>query len=378
MAKYCYFPILKTRPAEVNAYDMLDSNIKEEILPIIEMTGELGYTYSQKCKDEKCRGMRRPGDINKKIPKILDFMENRRFILDITDDPSLKYDGLSSLGSGLLNPEQGYKNWIDFLSQNETFKKAVIPTIQFDTKYMDEVEKQIHILDENFDFIALKLPVPQQVANNTENILPQIIKYVTDRIQNDKLFVILDFGYILTNRINVQLQGLDMSVLKALIPVSSSFPSNVTKYGKTSGHIDIIENKISENVKQQLGAKVFHGDFSSIHPIRYEMGGGGWYPRIDFIERDSKTQRPLYYRFFRSEERNTSSEYVALANNTITSSFYRPINEIKTEGDLRIKRKSEGTQEGRSPSYWIATRSNIYMTMQYLYLRKQSDAFLFL
>ena len=57
MAKYCYFPILKTRPAEVNAYDMLDSNIKEEILPIIEMTGELGYTYSQKCKDEKCRGM---------------------------------------------------------------------------------------------------------------------------------------------------------------------------------------------------------------------------------------------------------------------------------------------------------------------------------
>ena len=375
MSKYCYLPILKTRPSEVNAYDTLDSSIKDDILPIIEMTGELGYTYSKKCKDEKLKGTRRPGDINKKISKILGFMDGRRFILDITDDASLKYDGLSSTGSGLLNPEAGYKNWIDFLNRDSEFKQLVIPTIQFDTTHMQEVEKQIKILNESFDYLAVKLPVVMSNDGGDKNIISQVISYITSMVGENKLFVILDFDY-LTKLYDIKnmLQGISTSKIKAIIPVCSCFPSTVPSCADRK--IPIIENEVSERVKEILGDKVFHGDFSSIHPKRYEMGGGGWYPRIDFVERDLNTRRPLYFRFVRSSKRNTSSEYYYLAQNVIASSNYNPIQEVISEGDKRIKQKAEGGSEGKAPAYWIAVRANIYMTMQCLYLRKQADAFL--
>ena len=52
MLEYFYCPILKTRQSEVDAYDMLDPSVKDSILPIIEMTGALGYTYPKNYKIE--------------------------------------------------------------------------------------------------------------------------------------------------------------------------------------------------------------------------------------------------------------------------------------------------------------------------------------
>ncbi|MBO4700379.1 MAG: hypothetical protein J5620_01375 [Alphaproteobacteria bacterium] len=376
MSKYCYFPILKTRPSEVNAYDSLADNIKEEVLPIIEMTGELGYTYSKNCKDENCRGVRRPGDINKKITKILDFMGNKRFVLDITDDSSLKYDGLSATGSGLLNPNNGYRNWLDFLQRNDTFKRLVIPTIQFDTTYRQDVQMQIEELKNHFDYMAIKLP-----STTDAKIINQVIDFVTNIIGVNKLFVILDFDFIKSftqKETSEYVKPIDVSKIKALIPVSSSFPASVIHIDKICGSIDILENQLSDCIRQTLGNKVFHGDFSSIHPTRYEMGGGGWYPRIDYIERDLRTKKPIKYHFFRGTGRNTSSEYVELAKRVTEAKNYVPISEFNVAGDLQIKKKAKGEMEGKAPSYWIAVRSNLYLTMQYLYLRRQPDAFLYL
>jgi len=356
----------------VNAYDALNDTVKDNILPIIEMTGELGYTYTKNCKDENLRGKRRQGDIYNKIQKILDFMDDRRFILDITDDASLKYDGLSSKGGGLLDPSNGYQSWSDFLQKNDKFKKQVIPVIQFNAAHMTEVQAQIQVLNANFDYIAVKLPA-------FAPSLPQVIKFITDIIGNGKLFVILDFDFVRDykeNEIKSGLSGIDISNIKALIPVSSSFPASVSSISKTAGSIDITENQVSDCVKTELGSKVFHGDFSSIYPKRYEMGGAGWYARIDYIERDQRTKQPIKYWFRRGNGRNTSSDYVGLAKQVIGSSEYAPITEFLTEGDRRIAEKANGAPEGKAPAYWIAVRSNLYMTMQCLYLRRQSGAFL--
>lgn len=111
MIEYLYCPILKTRQSEIDAYDMLAPAVKDAILPIIEMTGALGYTYPKNYKIEKLRHTHRSGDIYKKINKILDLVQNRHFILDITDDESLMYDGLKEDG-GLLDPNNGYEKWI--------------------------------------------------------------------------------------------------------------------------------------------------------------------------------------------------------------------------------------------------------------------------
>jgi hypothetical protein len=97
---FFYFPILKTRPSEITAYELLNDSIKDEILPIIEMTGALGYRFPKNYKVESLRGKKHPGNINKKVDKILYFIGKRRFILDITDDDSLKYDGLGEANGG--------------------------------------------------------------------------------------------------------------------------------------------------------------------------------------------------------------------------------------------------------------------------------------
>ena len=126
MSEYCYCPILKTRPAEISAYEMLDERVKDNLLPIIEMTGALGYTYPKNYKIKELQSKKRPGNINTKITKIYDLMQGRKFILDITDDEALMYDGLSASDGGLLDSTNGYEKWINFLIQDENFKKLVI------------------------------------------------------------------------------------------------------------------------------------------------------------------------------------------------------------------------------------------------------------
>jgi hypothetical protein len=369
MPKYCYFPILKTRPSEVNAYNVLNYSVKDEILPIIEMTGEIGRRYSENNKNENLRGKYRAGDINKKVQKILDFMGQRRFILDITDDDSLKHDGLSSREGGLLDSKNGYESWRNFLSQNINFKKQVIPTIQ--STDMNEVETQIKELDKNFDYMAIKLPAFTK-DNLYNNPIPQIIDWIYRLINKPKLFLILDFDYV--NSFNPQtiqnwLPNIDTVKLKALIPVSSSFPNSVSNTKQKP--IIMHENKISDYVKSTLDVKnIYHGDYSSIHPTRYEMGGAGWLARIDYIVRDEASKRPVSYNYARGEGKNNSLEYLKLATQVISAHDYSAVKEISTYGDQRISAKANGGIEGKAPSYWITVRSNLYMTMQYLYLKK--------
>lgn len=391
MSKYCYFPVLKTRPAEVLAYDNLDISVKDGILPIIEMTGALGYTYPKNYKIENLRGTKRPGDISKKRKKILDLLENRRFILDITDDDTLKYYGLSEKIGDLLDPSSGYKAWVNFLTADEQFKKQVIPTIQFNTNYVSDLLMQIKTLADIFDYIAIKLPVFLSAKDKSDysirfNIqIQQILDFIAQQINIGKLILILDFGYIsdflkFTQIIENGISYIkDVSKLKAIIPISSSYPNFVVTVKKP---IDMVENLISSLVIKKLklsinANNIYHGDFAGIHPTKYEMGGGGWVPRVDYIVRDLHTKEPKQYDYIRGIKRNTSTEYQSLAHMVIHSPNYSPIEEIQTFGDEAILRKSQNTEEGKVPSYWIAVRSNLYMTMQYLYL-KQKDSFLVL
>ena len=80
---YYYFPILKTKPSEIRAFKELDEKVRNNILPIIEMTGARSYTYPENHKNVNLAGKKRPGDINKKRKTILDMVGNNKFILDI-------------------------------------------------------------------------------------------------------------------------------------------------------------------------------------------------------------------------------------------------------------------------------------------------------
>ncbi len=386
--KYYYFPILKTRKSEVVAYENLDDSIKNIILPIIELTGALSYTYPKNYKIESLRGTKRPGDISKKRQKILDLMEGRKFILDITDDDTLKHDGLSETSGGLLDHSDGYNAWITFLSQEEEFKKSVIPTIQFNTNYVEDVMLQIEKLNKAFEYLAIKLPafIPETGVFNNKIIfntkIQQILDLICQKITNKKLILILDFGYIEEIGVyeNMIREGLtylqDISKLKAMIPVCSSFPNYVVDVNKP---IKMEENSLSKlvmNTLEKINANnsIYHGDFAGIHPTKYEMGGGGWIPRIDYIVRDANNM-PIQYDYARGTSKNTSAEYYALARKVSSSTNYKKITALNTFGDMAIEKKAENGIEGKAPFYWIAVRSNLFMTMETLYL-KEHGAFL--
>jgi hypothetical protein len=80
------------------------------------------------------------------------------------------------------------------------------------------------------------------------------------------------------------------------------------------------ENDISDCVKNKLNnSNIYHGDYSAIHPTKYEMGGGGWMPRIDYVFRDVSSKRPQEYNYERGSISNvsnnfTTADYIQLAS----------------------------------------------------------------
>lgn len=392
MQKIYYFPIIKTRNSELNAFSDLPDEFKHNICPIIEMTGALSYTYPKNYKVESLRHTKRQGNIFNKINKILSVVGNNKFILDITSDPNLMYDGLSANTNGLLSPQHGYENWINFLLKDSNFKSQVIPTIQFDMEHRQDVTTQIKTLKENFDYISLRLPF--YIYDNNElsynYLIPKIITWISSILSLNKLILIIDIGYIkhfeeckdsILNFMRTEKMENSLLNLKGIIPLSSSFPSFVTKVEKP---IACQENTVTLFLKNIYNAlPFFHGDYASIHPIKYNIGGGGWIPRIDYIVSDNK-YCPCYYDYVRAEKelRNDSSAYVNLAQQVLSMPNYKAtiIDNNIIAPDLYIQSKANGNKEfGKSPSFWIANRACTYMMLETIYLKKQfQENFLYL
>lgn len=373
--KFKYMPILKTRPSENKAYEKLTDAVKDKILPIIEMTGARSYKYPKTHKT--LAGVVRPGDINKKIDNILSLVKTRPFILDITDDESLMYDGINII----KNPENGYQEWRRFLTKNENFKQLVIPTIQFDTNYIADTFLQIKELNKEFKYLALKISAfkfnnPDKCSNlfNVHNlsantIIQSIIDKIVEITGNDKLILILDFGFIsefekYKSIIDECLNKLtNTSHLKAIIPVSSSFPSYVKPIPEDT--FEAQEGVLYTHIQNTKNySNICFGDYASLHPVKYPTSGGGWIPRIDYIE-DTNILKYSYKRASSDKKnKNNSDAYEELAKRVINASNYQQIDNLTVWGDEQIDLKSKGENNGNAPSFWISVRANLYMTIQ--------------
>ena len=373
--KFKYMPILKTRPSENKAYEKLTDDVKDKILPIIEMTGARSYKYPKTHKT--LAGVVRSGDINKKIDNILSLVKTRPFILDITDDESLMYDGINII----KNPENGYQEWRRFLTKNENFKQLVIPTIQFDTNYIADTFLQIKELNKEFKYLALKISAfkfntPDKCSNlfNVHNlsantIIQSIIDKIVEITGNDKLILILDFGFIsefekYKSIIDKCLNNLtNTSHLKAIIPVSSSFPSYVKPIPEDTFEAQegILYTHI-QNTKNY--SNICFGDYASLHPVKYPTSGGGWIPRIDYIENTNILKYSYKRASSDKKNKNNSDAYEELAKRVINASNYQQIDNLTVWGDEQIDLKSKGENNGNAPSFWISVRANLYMTIQ--------------
>lgn len=342
------------------------------------MTGARSYTYPKTCKNKELIGKKRPGDITKRRKTILDMVGENKFILDITDDESLHYDGIAQL----QDSQNGYAKWIEFLTIDEKFKKQVIPTIQFNTDDIKNTILQVKSLSDEFYYLALKLPGfifaeninnsnLYKITNITANdAIQSVINVLIDIVGGkERLIIITDFGYIKNLEdyqicINDCISKInDVSNIKALLFSSSSFPSFVKPIEENE--MQVQELKLFNFCRKHFSQdnKIFHSDYASIHPVQYQTSGGGWIPRIDYIYQNQLDLEYCYNRAESSEKyKNDSDEYKVLARKVLKSEKYKPISTRNNWGDMQIKAKAMGEEEGKSPAHWIAVRANLYMT----------------
>ncbi|MEV9761673.1 hypothetical protein AB0T36_20465, partial [Escherichia coli] len=100
MKKFNYFPIMKTRDAELKAMSKLSSGVFDHILPIYELT------KSRKAK------IAPDGDIHRRMLTIKDIQGERPFILDLTSNEKYINDQIRQL----VDEKDGYYEWRYFIN----------------------------------------------------------------------------------------------------------------------------------------------------------------------------------------------------------------------------------------------------------------------
>lgn len=337
---FVYFPILKSRTSELRAYENLSIQAKQEMLPIIELT----KSRISKSNPE--------GSIKKKIEEIKKILDSNLFILDLTTDDTLKNSQIDRM---LLKSQNGYKEWVDFIKKIiNTYNLKIIPCIHYNPNRIEDVKLQIKQLGESIKNLPLALRFDAK-DNDNPKYIENIKEFTKDCI------LILDGGYT-EKSLDFNLESISKYNFKAIICAYSSFPSALPNNGEDVEIYPLTEQKNYVLLKKQY-PYIFYGDYACAHSIRYDTQARGWIPRIDIPLLDYHQRDILYYCRCRTSERiNTEQAY----QNCAKSLF--KINEIKDSIDDSIwgfrvfDDAINGYVAGKSPSFWISVRMNIYIT----------------
>ncbi len=356
--KFYYFPILKTTSAELKAYNFLDSAVQNTILPIFELTKSRKTTNNLESKLEK------------KIDKLYEIVSDKPFIIDLTTETTYSNKEIERM---IYDGSNGYKNWVDFIKNQKEKFPSIIPMIHYHPEKSKEVKKQIISLGKICSNLAFRVDVFQE---ETSEYIKEVLTFCNQLQSSHKTMIILDSSFISiakTDRINefkkrvkkIVNDNKENNRIGAFIYAFSSFPKSVTDKGYDGGD-SYGEFPITESRIQQLllpSKKLYHGDYGSIHPKRYDTGGGGWIPRIDVV---SASEESFFYHRYRRDE----GSYTLCAKKVLQNEKYSKITQVKAWGDEEIEYAGQGQPRGKSPSHWIAVRSNLYMTKQYFRLKK--------
>jgi len=337
MSSYNYFPILKTTDAELQAYAELPLRVQERILPIFELT------RSRRSKNNP------DADSWLRVESIEESLDGRPFILDLTTEPTLQNTQIDAM---LNNAKNGYSAWVTLVRKIAAKGMDVVPVIHYNPDELTEVRAEIRELKKISPTLAFRVGTADDVAGYTAEIAKSI--------DTENLVLIIDASYIKPDDENpfpTALDSIDTDDFKGVICAASSFPSSVANHGDQHGVFPIAEIAASE--AHMSDPNVFHGDYGSIHPIRYEGRWGGWVPRIDF----TSGSEFHYYRYRREQ-----GGYTKAAQKVVADKSYKPITEFAVWGDEEISTAAAGQPSGRSPAHWISVRANLYMAQQYLRL----------
>lgn len=339
--RHTYVPLLRTRDAELKGIENVRPSLLDLCLPVFELT------RSRRTKSSP------QGQIEKNLERISALLGERKYILDVTVEDEYSNNETELL----LNPDDGFANWCEFIETRGD--NNLIPMVHLvegmtDRELSEEVSRLITVTDS----VAVRL-------DYTDGGIEGVMRTICDELPDPaKLIVILDAGFIRTGSerdhddlmINAAQSVMGVARPAAIIPMSSSFPSNVKEKGyggDASGEFSMSEVLLSDLVVSQMpNAPIHHGDYGSIHPFRYPGMFGGWVPRIDV---------PLEDLYFYHRCRRDAGGYETAARRVLEDDRYES---AKTWGDEQIEFAAQGEPEGRSPAHWIAVRVNIHLSRQ--------------
>jgi hypothetical protein len=136
----------------------------------------------------------------------------------------------------------------------------------------------------------------------------------------------------------------------------SSFPKAVGsgEYGEDDkGNFSAIEIPLYDLLRSAYpNSPLIYSDYAAVHPIRYPTRGGSWVPRIDIYQGGE---------FIFSRLRADDGGYAAAAKE-IKTLYGKSLPDCW--GSDQIKQASTGVVPGRSPSYWISARINLWITQR--------------
>lgn len=360
MIEFSYIPIIKTGDAELKALLNLNTNYKEKLTPVIELT----------------RGRRSKKDVMGILQKRIDKLKEinlHRFFIDLTSDSSLSSVEIDIKRSNKDN----YKEWCDFCISLKQFFPLICPVIQIEEdedyeNYLTGLANQILFMQQHFDYLMFRID-----SDNYINIVSDLKKLQETyaNIDTSKVFCMLDNKYIRYDNIPTALtikccEVLSSINIKNIVISSTSYPNSITEMlgalpnGRLKADkLPLYELKLYNRIKSDTkDINLIYSDYASVNPIRNDnvIMAKGWIPRIDLPFLDNI----VIYR----KKRETSSyaaRYKEIAVAVCNSTEFNYVKQhYNCWGIEEIKKAAYGAISGANITFWISVRINIYLTMK--------------
>lgn len=342
-----YGLLFKTGESELRA--LRNFSHKKGIFPIIELT------RGRKTKKDKV------GDIQKRIDQLAECFGNMDIILDLTTEPALS----SSQIDMLYTPDNGYENWINFLSEidgKEIFKD-IYPSILLsvgDDDFENNLKKQTSCILKKFNGISYRCNIEDEGYSEDIDVIVKLISI------DKKFFFIVDCGYIRESELltcKEQAIKIIRDVYSKIphanfILTSTSFPDKIGE--DNSSTLTLAEINLYNEVSRAITeTNIIYSDYGSINPVRNDniIMANGWRPRIDV-----PLQNEIFYYRRKKIPKGYAVTYSLVAVDATNDRRFP--SDIKNWGINQIIIAADGASPGSSPSFWISVRMNIYIEQQ--------------
>ncbi|WP_444931657.1 beta family protein [Microbulbifer sp. SSSA002] len=350
MSKIKYFPLIKTRDSEIRCFLNLPTDLKQEILPIYELT------KSRKTKKVP------DGDIYRRMKSISEIQGDSPFILDLTMDD--RY--INTQIRQLLSPQHGFSEWKYFIF--DIFSNLnIIPMIHIvedEDSGFPELRKFVENASKKKPNLAVRIPHDLSPEEFDTYLSP-----IKDTLHKDcKVYVFLDGEYVRREAEN-DITGLAGSFtescaelqrvfndgqIEKISMLGSSFPTNPAQAGgdDAEGEFPVYEEEIYKLIQENY-PDIGYGDYVSINTEQVEIRGARFVPRIDVFQDDG---RSFVYKRYRQKD----GGYPKCARRVKEDGYhYKEIPSCWASKEIALA--SANNASGLSPSFWISVRMNYYI-----------------